>query len=227
MVKKTLIALAATGSLLVGIGAATPALAQSAPVILQCSPDTNGGTLVNGVCVLDAATAGQPYEGFLLDSNGVDVFIITAGSLPPGLQMPETYGAAGTIVGGTPTTAGTYTFTVQASPFTAARLTTATQTYTVTVDPAPPLTVTFPVTCCNAGTVGSSYLQNFFSSGGLAPFTWTVAAGQLPPGVTLSHGPGGSLTGTPTKAGTYKFTLKVTDGTGEQATESGSITISR
>ena len=94
---------------------------------------------------------------------------------------------------------------------------------TLTVLAAPPLTITFPATCCNAGTVGSSYLQNFFSSGGTGPFAWTVAAGQLPPGVTLT---GSHLSGTPTKAGTSRFTIKVTDSAGNHATESGSITIS-
>jgi len=50
-----------------------------------------------------------------------------------------------------------------------------------------------------------------------------VAAGQLPPGVTLT---GGSLEGTPTAAGKFTFTIKVTDSAGGQASESGSITIS-
>ena len=231
--RKTVAAVVAAGSLLAGsllassllisIGAATPALAQSRPITLLCSPGSNGGTLVNGVCVLPAAAAGQPYEAFLLTSNGaVDTFTITNGSLPPGLSMPATYGAAGTIVGGTPTTAGTFTFTVHVTKFGTSTPSTN-GTYRITVGPAPPLTITFPSTCCNAGTVGSSYFQNFFTSGGVGPFTWMVAAGHLPPGVTLT---GGHLGGTPTTAGTYTFTIKVTDSAWDQATDAGSITIS-
>jgi hypothetical protein len=231
MMRKTVAAMVAAGSLLAGIAAASPALARSAPITLLCSPNTNGGTLVNGVCVLPAATAGQPYEAFLLTSNGaVDTFTITKGSLPPGLSMPATYGAAGTIVGGTPTTPGTFTFSVHVTKFGTSTPSTN-GTFSITVGAPPPLTITFPSTCCNAGTVGSSYFQNFFSSGGTGPFTWTVAAGQLPPGVvqTSPSAPqvtGNHLAGTPTAAGTFRFTIKVTDSAGDQATEAGSITIS-
>lgn len=226
--RKTAAAVAAAGSLLAatllaGLGAASPALAQSRPITLLCSPSSNGGTLVNGVCVLPAATAGQPYEAFLLTSNGaVDAFTITKGSLPPGLSMPATYGAAGTIVGGTPATPGTFTFTVHVTKFGTSTPSTS-GTYSITVGPVPPLAITFPATCCSAGTVGSSYFQNFFTSGGTGPFTWTVSAGQLPPGVVLTSG---HLGGTPTAAGTFTFTIKVTDSAGDQASEPGSITIS-
>jgi putative Ig domain-containing protein len=71
--------------------------------------------------------------------------------------------------------------------------------------------------------VGSSYFQNLFSSGGVGPFTWTVAADQLPPGVRLT---GSHLGGTPTVAGTFAFTVKVTDSAGDQASKPVSITIS-
>jgi Putative Ig domain len=57
----------------------------------------------------------------------------------------------------------------------------------------------------------------------VGPFTWTVSAGQLPPGVVLTTG---HLGGTPTQAGTFTFTIKVTDSAGDQASEPGSITIS-
>jgi hypothetical protein len=180
--------------------------------------------------VLPAASVGQPYEAFLLTSNGaVDTFTITSGKLPPGLSMPATFGAAGTIVGGTPTKAGTFTWTVHVTLFGASTPSTD-GTYSITVGPPPPLTITFPVPCCNAGTVGSAYFQNFFSSGGVGPFTWTITVGELPPGVkqTSPNAPqvtGNNLSGTPTKAGTFTFTVKVSDSKGDHATEPGSITI--
>jgi hypothetical protein len=57
----------------------------------------------------------------------------------------------------------------------------------------------------------------------VGPFTWTVSAGQLPPGVVLTTG---HLGGTPTTAGTFTFTITVTDSAGNHASEPGSITIS-
>ena len=55
------------------------------------------------------------------------------------------------------------------------------------------------------------------------PFTWTVDSGTLPPGLSLSSG--GAITGTPTAAGTFNFTLKVVDSTGLIATQAQTITI--
>ena len=197
---------------------------QAPPDTLVCSPDTNGGTLLNGVCVLPGATVGQQYEGFIITSNNSGgTFAIVAGSLPPGLFMPASYGASGTIVGGTPTQQGTFTFTVKGTDQQGQSLQ---QTYSITVGPPPPLAITFPTTCCNTGTLGQAYLQNFFLSGGVGPFTASIASGQLPPGLSLSPSPPISITGTPTAKGAFTFTVKVTDSTGAQATKSGSITVS-
>ncbi|HEY6416902.1 MAG TPA: putative Ig domain-containing protein, partial [Acidimicrobiales bacterium] len=55
------------------------------------------------------------------------------------------------------------------------------------------------------------------------PFTWTVDSGTLPPGLSLSSA--GAITGTPTAAGTFTFTLRLVDSTGLTATQAKTITI--
>lgn len=56
--------------------------------------------------------------------------------------------------------------------------------------------------------LGQPYDQPVQAVGGLRPFSFTLADGQLPPGITLE---GGTLRGTPSKIGRYTFTLQVTD----------------
>ena len=190
----------------------------------------NGGTLVNGVCVLPGASLGQPYEGFIITSNNSGgAFAIISGSLPPGLSMPSSYGASGTIVAGTPTRQGTFTFTVKGTDQQGQSLQ---QAYSITVGPAPPLAIVLPASgaTLGPGTVGVSYAQNFFLSGGVAPYTWSVASGSLPPGLALktTDAPtdnNNQLAGTPTTTGTFTFTMKVTDGAGHQASQQFSLNI--
>ncbi len=77
------------------------------------------------------------------------------------------------------------------------------------------------------GTECHAYSDTTLSvQGGTAPFTWSVSAGTLPPGLTLAAS-NGAITGTPTKAGTFDFTVKVVDSTDPPltATQAQTITI--
>jgi large repetitive protein len=119
--------------------------------------------------VLPDASVGQPYEGFIITSNNSGAtFSISSGSLPPGLSMPSSYGASGTIVGGTPTKQGTFTFTVTGTDQQGQPLQ---QAYSITVGRAPPLAIVLPAggATLGPGQVGVAYAQNFFLSGGVAP----------------------------------------------------------
>src|SRR5260370_36372921 len=128
------------GLVVLGIAAASPALASAD--MLVCSPGSNGGTLVRGVCVLPSGNVGQPYEAFIItSSNSGGTFKIVSGSLPPGLFMPASFGASGTIVGGTPTQPGTFTFTVAGVDHQGQRLR---ETYSITVNSPLPLTIVLP-----------------------------------------------------------------------------------
>lgn len=69
------------------------------------------------------------------------------------------------------------------------------------------------------GTKGVLYLQTLIASGGIAPYTYAVTSGSLPPGLTLNASTG-VITGTPTAEAVYNFTVTATDSlssTGSQA----------
>ena len=119
------------------------------------------------------------------------------------------------VLSGTPTTAGTSNFTVQVTGGG-----TATKAFAVTVDPAA-LSIT-TVSPLPAGTAGSAYSQTLAASGGTPPYSWSVTAGTLPAGLTLSSA--GVLSGTPSAAGTSNFTVQVTGG--GTATKALSIAVS-
>ncbi len=223
--RKAMAAVAVAGTMLALFAAASPALAVQGDTQL-CSAGTNGGTMVNGVCVLPALNVGQNAEEFLMNSGGgVDTWTIVAGGIPPGMQMYATYAAGATIIFGTPTQQGTFTFTVDNVPFN-------NPGDSITVGPPLPLKVVLPASgsTLTPGTVGVAYAQSFFLSGGVAPYTGSVASGQLPPGLTLKspYAPNDNnseLAGTPSAAGTFTFTMKVTDGSGQSASQQFKLAI--
>jgi hypothetical protein len=73
------------------------------------------------------------------------------------------------------------------------------------------------------GVAGQSYSQSLAATGGVPPYTWSVTAGTLPAGLSLSGG--GVISGTPPAAGTSSFTVRVTDGASSTATRLLGITV--
>ncbi len=75
----------------------------------------------------------------------------------------------------------------------------------------PRMPVSITTTSLTSGSVGSSYSAVLQAAGGTAPYSWVLAVGSLPTGLTLSAS--GMIQGTPTAAGTSNFTVQVTDST--------------
>lgn len=73
-----------------------------------------------------------------------------------------------------------------------------------------------------AGATGVAYSAQLQASGGTGTYTWTRTAGSLPVGLSLSSS--GVISGTPTTAGTYNFTVQVSDGI-QTASRGLSITV--
>jgi hypothetical protein len=110
-----------TGALIMAaLGAAAPAVAATAPPTLI----TSNFACSNGVCQVGPGNVGVSFAAGV-DATGGPAYSgpecnpyimkVVSGSLPPGLQFGEEPGCEYTI-NGTPTKAGTYSFTVQITP---------------------------------------------------------------------------------------------------------------
>ena len=84
------------------------------------------------------------------------------------------------------------------------------------------VSATFPAP--PAADVGGAYSDTLTATGGTTPYTWSVNAGTLPPGLSLSSA--GVLAGTPTTAGSYPFTVNVIDANNGIATASITLVVS-
>ena len=89
---------------------------------------------------------------------------------------------------------------------------------TIAADP----TVTAPLT--GTGEVGVPYDSVPAAAGGSGTYTWSVADGTLPDGLSLDPTTG-EVTGTPTTPGPSTFDLVATDGLGRAASQSESVTV--
>jgi putative Ig domain-containing protein len=73
------------------------------------------------------------------------------------------------------------------------------------------------------GEVGITYTASLGASGGASPYTWGLDSGALPGGLTL--GADGSVTGVPSAAGTFNFTVKASDADNQYTTQGATIKI--
>ncbi|MET3438591.1 IPT/TIG domain-containing protein, partial [Sphingomonas sp. 1185] len=72
--------------------------------------------------------------------------------------------------------------------------------------------------------VGTAYSQTIAASGGTAPFAYAVTTGTLPAGLVLDSATG-VIAGTPTTAGSYSFTVTVTDAANQTASAAYTLAV--
>jgi large repetitive protein len=152
---------------------------------------------------LPGGTANTPYSQSIsaTGTTGPFTFAVTAGTLPPSVTLST----AG-LLSGTPTTPGSYSFTVTATS--TINGCTGSAAYTLQIA-CPILTMTPAAGALPGATAGTAYSQNFVASNGTGSLTYTIALGALPAGLTLSTA--GALTGSPTVVGPFSFSVKATD----------------
>ncbi|HEU4504016.1 MAG TPA: putative Ig domain-containing protein [Nitrospira sp.] len=171
---------------------------------------------------LPSGTVGVAYGPTTLQAtggNGTLTWSISAGSLPPGLTGPPSTGPSVTI-SGTPTSQGTFNFTVRVTDSLGQS---DTRALSITINLPPPLDIT--TTSLPGGSIGQTYSQTVAATGGTGARTWSVSAGTLPLGLNLDATTG-VISGTPNlPAGTSNFTVRVADAAGQSDTQDLSITI--
>ena len=190
--------------------------AQSVTATKQFSITVAAGLTITTAPSLPNGTIGQAYTLTLAEAGGTGpnfTWQVTTGALPGGLTLTS----SGTITG-TPTSNGTFNFTVEVTD---SNNVMATKAFTLTI--ASGLTITNAPTL-PSGVVGGSYSQTLNATGGTSPYTWSVSAGSLPGGLTLSPS-GGAIAGTPTTGGTFSFTVTVTDSNNVSTSKSFSLSI--
>jgi photosystem II stability/assembly factor-like uncharacterized protein len=145
---------------------------------------------------------GTYWLAWQVDSSA-DVPSYTSGAAGDGFSFEQTYNAFPSALSGTTSTTEKWSVYLDYDAIPALAITTNSQVASVVA--------------------GNAFLLTFASSGGTTPYTWSLAGGALPAGVTLSSA--GVLSGAPTAAGSYSFTVQVADGLGSTATRQFTVTI--
>jgi hypothetical protein len=168
------------------------------PGVLCAVITVNPETLPNG-------SLGTAYNATVTGSGGSApyTFSVTSGALPIGLVLN---GATGEI-SGSPTVAATSNFTITAFD---ANGCFGSRAYTVTIAAAGCPAIVLNPMALAPGVVATPYSQSVTASGGIAPYTYTVTAGALPPGLSLNSTTG-AITGVPLQPGPFTFTIRATD----------------
>lgn len=150
-----------------------------------------------------AGVPNTPYNQALAKTGNAGTWAITQGSLPTGVTLDPATG----VLSGTPTVVGLSSFTV-----------TFTETAAQTSD-TQDLALRIVDFALADGTVGAAYSQQLAGSGA---DTWaTINGSPLPPGLTLVSQPlqPWIITGTPTVAGDFTFSLTYTPFLGSATTK--------
>ncbi|WP_182667737.1 putative Ig domain-containing protein [Marilutibacter penaei] len=157
--------------------------------------------------VLEAVVAGSPLNQALTIHGGIAPYSVSlTGTLPQGVQFDRD----SRTFSGRPVESGTFTLTLTVTDSTTGNSATLTRRFELVVQ-APALAMTPAAGDLPTAAAGVAYTQAFAAEGGIAPYGYALASGTLPAG--LSFNTDGTLSGTPTEAGRFTFSVTATDAT--------------
>lgn len=197
-----------------GTGTTTNAVASVSPNILSFPATPLGSTSSQTVTVTNSGTSGMHLSSVTVLPPFSQTGFTTPVQLPP-------KGSFSFKINFTPSEAIPYANAVSLG-YDVVPAQSVSVAGTGTAPPALAVT-SFPTLPTGAKTF--AYSANLKATGGQAPYTWSLASGKLPTGVTLSSG--GALTGTlnVTTVGNYNFTVQVADSSSPQQLAQAAVTI--
>jgi hypothetical protein len=167
--RRTAVAAALAVVTVCGIATAAPALAKTTAPLAVATTYLPPGTAQTSYLAQLTATGGtKPYT-----------WSISTGTLPAGLTLHPATGA----ITGKPTASGTDGFTVAVTDSESTPVTvSAPESITVTALPLSVTTASLP-----GAVAGVAYSAKLAATGGISPYTWLLAGGSLPEGLTVRH----------------------------------------
>ncbi len=191
--------------------------AVAAVTVTPPTPSTSTLAITNSA--LPEANASLPYTASLSAVGGIAPYkwSLVSGSLPQGVQLQ---GASGAIAG-TTSKLGSYPLSVKVTDASGHD---ATAGFSLTVT-AQSMTLAITSSSLPAADASVLYSAPLSATGGVTPYQWSLASGSLPSGIQLQSS-SGVLTGTTAVAGSYPFSLRVTDASGNHASAAFNLTVS-
>jgi hypothetical protein len=196
---------------------------QAVPVTITGASFGASSALSISIASLPQGIVGASYTGNFTAVGGTAPYTwsVSSGQLPPGLNLAPGTG----LLSGTPTTSGNYSFGIKLID-SSSSVQSATTTVSLPVVTPAPVTAPLSITSASipAGTIGSAYSTLLQSSGGTAPYAWSITAGGLPGGLSLSATTG-LISGTPAAVGVTNFTAAIADSSNPAQTKSVPLTL--
>jgi len=211
---------------------------RAAPITITVTAASVAGPLTVSPAggLTSSGTAGGPFtpasQSYTVTNTGSAPMNWTAAKTQTWVTLSAT---GGTLAAGAATTvtasinAGANSLAASGTSYT--DTVTFTNTTNNTGDTARPVSLTVNATeaptistvLLPAGAVDTAYSQTMAAAGGTPPYNWSVSSGTLPAGLSISTG--GVLSGTPTTAASYSFTVRVEGANGASSAKDFSVTI--